>query len=123
MSTFARKIDFSELPEIAELANDLVLKKVLTTLDSSGALSITWVEINGSHEALISHSQLRIYLVISGNLSVTVSGSNVYSLGKNDVFTLSRGSRYSLTGAGEYVVMNLPAFEEGDDEYFDDYLM
>ena len=49
MSTFARKIDFSELPEIAELANDLVLKKVLTTLDSSGALSITWVEINGSH--------------------------------------------------------------------------
>ena len=123
MSTFARKIDFSELPEIAELANDLVLKKVLTTLDSTGALSITWVAITGSHEALISHSQLRIYFVISGNLSVTVSGLKVHNLGKNDVLTLSCGSRYSLTGVGEYIVINVPAFEEGDDEYFDDYLM
>ena len=95
MSSFSRKIDFSELPEIAEPANDLVLKKILTNLDSSGALSISWVAINGSHEALISHSQLRIYLVMSGNLSVTVIGSNVHSLGKNDVLTLSSfsGSR------------------------------
>ena len=110
MSSFSRKIDFSELPEIAEPANDLVLKKILTNLDSSGALSISWVAINGS-------------LVMSGNLSVTVIGSNVYSLGKNDVLTLSRGSHYSLTGVGEYIVVNVPAFEEGDDEYLDDYLM
>ena len=123
MSSLSRKIDFSELPEIAEPANDLVLKKILTNLDSSGALSISWVAIDGSHEALISHSQLRIYLVMSGNLSVTVIGSNVHSLGKNDVLTLSRGSHYSLTGVGEYIVVNVPAFEEGDDEYLDDYLM
>jgi len=117
LSSFARKIDFSELPEIAEPTNNLMLKQILSTLDSSGALSITWVAINGSHELLISHSQLRIYLVISGNLSFTVNGSDTHNLQKNDVLTLSSGSRYSLIGAGEYVVLNVPAFEEGDDEY------
>lgn len=117
MSPRSKKIDFKKLPQIVEPQNDLVLKQLLSAEESNGALSVTWVELDGKHRPLISHSRLRVYVVISGSFTFTVNESVVYHLEKNDALTLNPGSRYSLSGNGEYVVLNVPAFTQDDDEY------
>jgi len=57
---------------------------------------------------------------MGGNVTFTVNQIDTYTLKKNDVLTLNAGDSYSLRGSGEYVVMNLPAFTAGDDEYVTD---
>lgn len=120
MSAGANKIEFLKLHEITELTNHLVLKQIISNKDFNGTFSMTWVKIDGQHQPLRTHSQLRVYFIISGSFSFLVENGQSHQLEKDDVLTLEAGSSYSLFGKGEYVVMNAPAFKDGDDEYLDD---
>jgi mannose-6-phosphate isomerase-like protein (cupin superfamily) len=120
LSVGVNKIEFLKLHEITELTNHLVLKQIISNKDFNGSLSLTWVKIDGQHQPLRTHSQLRVYIIISGSFSFQIENRRTHQLEKHDVLTLEAGTSYSLFGKGEYIVLNAPAFKDGDDEYLDD---
>lgn len=120
MSAQVKKFEFSNLPEISELSNHLMLKQIISNKDLNGSVSMTWVKIDGQHQSLRTHSKLRVYFIISGNFEFKIDSEHSFQLEKYDVLTLEVGSTYSLMGTGEYLVLNSPAFKDGDDEYLQD---
>jgi hypothetical protein len=104
-------------PEIAEPENSLNLKTLLNSVKSDGAISVTEVEISGEHQKLRTNSILRTYYLVSGNLEFTVDGESGIAMKVGDVLTLKAGCEYSLEGSAKYLVINTPAFKDGDDTY------
>ena len=105
------------IAEIAEPENSLHLKTLLNSVKSDGAISVTEVEISGEHQRLRTNSILRTYYLVSGSLEFEVDGENGIFLNPGDLLTLKQGCEYSLKGNAKYLVMNTPAFKDGDDTY------
>jgi hypothetical protein len=103
--------------EIAEPENSLNLKTLLNSVKSDGAISVTEVEISGEHQRLRTNSILRTYYLVSGNLEFTIDGESGIAMKAGDVLTLKAGCEYSLKGTAKYLVINTPAFKDGDDTY------
>jgi mannose-6-phosphate isomerase-like protein (cupin superfamily) len=80
-------------------------------------MSLTWVSINGRHRELASRRSVRAYYVLSGELTFFLSGAAPETLRPGEALVVPRGRRYYLEGTGTYLVINTPAFREGDDEY------
>ena len=112
-----RKVEFEPVEKIPEWSNNLVMKKLLSATEQHNSISMVWVEIDGSHRALRTHSKERIYYVLEGSFTFTIGESENIFVAANDIITLPYLSTYSFQGAGKYLVMNIPAFKEGDDEY------
>lgn len=115
-----RVVGSQDAPMRSESENDLVLRSLVTARATADALSATWVRIDGSHRRLRNRRTSRIYYLISGSLHFDVSeAGSTYrvALVAGEVLILEPGTEYSLTGAAEYLVLNAPAFREGDDEY------
>ena len=104
-------------PEIAEPENSLNLKTLLNSVKSDGAISVTEVEISGEHQRLRTNSILRTYYLVSGNLEFSIDGESGIHMKPGDVLTLKSGCEYSLKGSAKYLVINTPAFKDGDDTY------
>lgn len=105
------------MPKILEPENNLELKTLLNSAKSNGAISVSEVEISGEHRRLRTNSILRTYYLVSGSLEFEVDGETGIVLNEGDLLTLKQGCEYSLTGVAKYLVMNTPAFEDGDDTY------
>jgi quercetin dioxygenase-like cupin family protein len=103
--------------EIAEPENSLNLKTLLNSVKSDGAISVTEVEISGEHQRLRTNSILRTYYLVSGSLEFTIDGESAIAMKVGDVLTLEAGCEYSLKGSAKYLVINTPAFKDGDDTY------
>ena len=104
-------------PEIPEPENNLKLKTLLNSGKSAGAISATEVEISGEHRRLRTNSILRTYYLVSGSLEFEINGETGISMKPGDILTLQKNCEYSLKGNAKYLVMNTPAFEDGDDTY------
>ena len=104
-------------PEIAELENSLKLKTLLNSIKSDGAISVTEVEISGEHRRLRTNSILRTYYLVKGSLEFTIDGESGIKMQAGDVLTLQKNCDYSLKGTAKYLVINTPAFKDGDDTY------
>jgi hypothetical protein len=50
-------------------------------------------------------------------LEFSVNDNPEIQLAKGDLLTLPSGSEYNLTGTANYLVINTPAFQTGDDTY------
>jgi mannose-6-phosphate isomerase-like protein (cupin superfamily) len=79
-------------------------------------LSATWVRIDGRHRRLRTQASTRLYVVLEGTLSVEDADGAV-TVAAGEVATIPRGVAYALEGRATYLVINAPAFAEGDDEY------
>ena len=112
-----RKVDFELVENIPERSNNLVMKKLLSSAEKHSSISMVWVEIDGSHRALRTHSKERIYYVLEGSFTFTIGEEENIFVTANDIIILPYLSTYSFQGAGKYLVMNIPAFKQGDDEY------
>lgn len=112
-----RKIDFELVETIPEKSNNLVMKKLLSAAEQHNSISMVWVEIDGRHRALRTHSKERIYYVLEGSFTFTIGEEENIFAAANDIIILPYLSTYSFHGAGKYLVMNIPAFKQGDDEY------
>jgi mannose-6-phosphate isomerase-like protein (cupin superfamily) len=97
---------------VAEPENDLHLSALVRGDD----LSATWVRIDGRHRRLRTRRSTRLYVVLSGTLAVEDDDGAV-EVGAGEVATIPRGVAYALQGTATYLVVNAPAFVEGDDEY------
>ena len=104
-------------PEIPEPENSLKLKTLLNSSKSSGAISATEVEISGEHRRLRTNSILRTYYLVSGSLEFEIDGETGISMKPGDILTLQKNCEYSLKGSAKYLVINTPAFKDGDDTY------
>ena len=102
---------------VAEPQNHLSFKSLLNSIEFDGAISVTKVAIEGKHLELITKSNVRIYILISGHLSFSIEDQSGIELQPGVILTLAAGTKYSLEGKGEYFVINAPAFKESDDEY------
>jgi hypothetical protein len=103
--------------ELPEPENNLILKTLLNSIKSDGAISVTEVEISGEHRRLRTNSILRTYYLVSGSLEFTIDGEPGINMQSGDVLTLKEGCEYSLKGNAKYLVINTPAFKDGDDTY------
>ena len=104
-------------PKILEPENSLELITLLNSAKSNSAISVTEVEISGEHRRLRTNSMLRTYYLVSGSLEFEVDGKTGIFLNPGDLLTLKQGCEYSLKGNAKYLVMNTPAFKDGDDTY------
>ena len=104
-------------PEIPEPENSLKLKTLLSSIKSDGAISVTEVEISGEHRKLRTNSILRTYYLVSGSLEFEIDCKSGINMQAGDVLTLKEGCEYSLKGTAKYLVINTPAFKDGDDTY------
>jgi mannose-6-phosphate isomerase-like protein (cupin superfamily) len=104
---------------IAEPDNHLELAPLLSADDCDGALSATWVSIDGRHRRLRTRRSTRVYAVLDGSLQIECDGEPTAVLVSGEVAAIPRGAAYALAGTATYLVVNAPAFIEGDDEYLD----
>jgi len=103
--------------EILEPENSLKLKTLFNSIKSDGAISVTEVEISGEHQRLRTNSILRTYYLVTGSLEFTIDSESGINMHAGDVLTLKEGCEYSLKGTAKYLVINTPAFKDGDDTY------
>jgi uncharacterized cupin superfamily protein len=117
MSAKYEIISNQSTPKILEPENSLELKTLLNSAKSNSAISVTEVEISGEHQRLRTNSILRTYYLVSGSLEFNIDGESGIAMKVGDVLTLKAGCEYSLKGSAKYLVINTPAFKDGDDTY------
>jgi mannose-6-phosphate isomerase-like protein (cupin superfamily) len=109
----------ADTTEVAEPSNGLVLWTLLRAADSAADLSITRVELAGHHRRLLTEASERIYVTLEGGGTITVGQDEPIELATGDVVVIPRGVPYHLDGPLTYLVMNVPGFREGDDQYLE----
>lgn len=96
--------------------DDLVMCALLgasTTPD----VSVTHVRLNGRHRPLRTHRSTRVYYVLEGSAEFGVGDEAPVRAEAGDLVVVPRGERYWLAGDLAYLVINTPAYVEGDDVY------
>ena len=107
----------SEVPEVVEPENALVLRELVRSEETSGDVSVTWVRLSGRHRRLRSIRSTRIYYVLTGSARFTVGDEQPVEGHAGDAVVIPRGTAYELEGDFTYLVVNGPGFVMGDDEY------
>ena len=105
----------AEQPEIEAPEDDLTMRTLVRAEHRVG-LSITHVRLSGEHRPLRSPRTARVYYIVEGAASFMV-GVKELEARAGDVVVVPQGERYSLAGDVTYLVLNAPAYVDGDDVY------
>ncbi len=108
----------SELVE--EPANSLSLRQLVTASAHGPDISVTWVQLAGRHRRLRTDRSTRVYVVLAGALTFRIGSELPAGVESGDLVVIPPGLSYELSGAAAYLVVNAPAFVEGDDVYLAD---
>lgn len=117
MSSKARLVKSNLLPVVSEQNNDLVLRKLVSRAVDGPEISMTWVEIAGKHNPLRTDSSTRVYYILEGEFIFDCEDSEQMCASAGDVVVIYKSCLYGFEGKGKYLVINGPAFQEGDDIY------
>jgi mannose-6-phosphate isomerase-like protein (cupin superfamily) len=115
----ARVIRLGDADALAEPANALHLRTLVTAGEIGPDVSVTWVQIAGRHRRLRSDRSTRVYAVLSGVLAFQVGEEEPVPVSSGELIVIPRTAPYELAGTGTYLVVNAPAFVDGDDLYLD----
>jgi mannose-6-phosphate isomerase-like protein (cupin superfamily) len=102
---------------IAEPANELHLQQLVTRAEFGPDVSVSWVQIAGRHRRLRTATSTRVYIVMTGALTIQLGVEDPVPARAGEVVVVPRGTPYELSGTATYLVVNAPAFTDGDDEY------
>lgn len=116
MSAVVRPAD---VPQMVEPGNHLLLRALVTAAHHGGDVSVTEVRLAGHHRRLHTDRSTRVYAVLDGSLRLQAGDDPVETLTSGDIAVIERGRGYELDGTAVYLVVNAPAFIEGDDVYED----
>ena len=105
--------------EVADERDALVMRALARAADTGGDLSATWVRLDGRHRRLRTDRSTRLYYVLEGSATFTLGDEQAIEALRGDVVIVPRGTPYEFWGVMEYLVVNGPAFVEGDDVYDD----
>lgn len=117
MSNKARLVTSSLIPVVSEQSNNLVFRQMVSRLVDGPDISLTWIDIAGKHRPLKTDSSTRVYYILEGELIFYCEDEDPMRASAGDVVIIYKSSWYSFEGKGKYLVMNGPAFQEGDDIY------
>jgi mannose-6-phosphate isomerase-like protein (cupin superfamily) len=109
-------IRLGEQPEVEAPDDDLVMR-ALVRADHTGDLSVTHVRLQGAHRPLLTERSTRVYYVLEGSATFTVGDAEPFLAQAGDAVVVPRGKLYALEGDLTYLVLNGPAYVEGDDVY------
>jgi mannose-6-phosphate isomerase-like protein (cupin superfamily) len=110
-------VDPADVALVAEPANDLQLRTLITAAQTGDDISVTWVQLDGRHRRLRTHRSTRVYAVLAGRIDLQVADECPVPLSAGQLGVVPRGVPYALAGTATYLVINAPAFVPGDDEY------
>lgn len=117
MGKRVRFVETSAVKEIHESSNDLTYWKLVHAEVDGGDLSVTSVEIAGKHRRLKTDASTRVYYILSGDFVFSIQDEEPIYASNNDVLVVYPSSEYEFVGTGKYLVINGPAFRDGDDQY------
>lgn len=117
MERRARLVNRTMAQEVLESSNHLSYQKLVYAEFDGPDLSITSVDISGEHRPLRTDASTRVYYILSGDFIFTIEGEMPISASDGDAVIIYRSSAYGFVGSGKYLVINGPAFQEGDDQY------
>ncbi len=106
-----------EVELVHEESNDLSFRQLVSTKNHGLDLSLTWVEIDGKHRRLMTNKSTRVYYILEGIFTFHVVSEAEICASAGDVVVIGRSKAYDFFGKGKYLVINGPAFQEGDDIY------
>ena len=102
---------------VQEPSNAVWLQSLVTTAEHGPDISVTWVHIAGHHRRLRTQRSTRVYVLLSGVLQIQLADAPPAPVPEGGVAVVPRGTPYELDGTATYLVINAPAFVDGDDEY------
>jgi quercetin dioxygenase-like cupin family protein len=115
----SRHVSPVDVERVLEPENGLSMRALVTGRHSGDALSLTEVELDGVHRRLRSRRTTRTYYVLEGSFDFQVERAPGVLVRAGEALVLAAGTAYGLAGRGRYLVLNTPAFRDGDDEYLD----
>jgi len=89
----------------------------LVTAAHEAGLSVTWVELAGRHRRLRTDRSTRVYYILRGSATFVLGDAPGLEAREGDAVVVPRATPYELEGEVTYLVLNAPAFVEGDDIY------
>jgi mannose-6-phosphate isomerase-like protein (cupin superfamily) len=116
----AQVVRIADVLAMSQPENELLLRALVGARDTDGDLSVTWVQLAGRHRRLRTTRSTRVYLVLTGAVTMRLGDDAPQLLEAGQLLVVSAGKPYELSGVGTYLVINAPAFQDGDDQYLDD---
>jgi mannose-6-phosphate isomerase-like protein (cupin superfamily) len=113
-------VRIADVVAMSQPDNELLLRALVGAADSDGDISVSWVQLSGRHRRLRTTRSTRVYLVLTGAVTMRLGGDAPRLLEAGQLVVISASTPYELSGVGTYLVINSPAFQPGDDEYLDD---
>jgi mannose-6-phosphate isomerase-like protein (cupin superfamily) len=98
---------------------DAVVMRALVTAAHGAGMSVTWVRLAGRHRRLRTDRSARVYYVLDGSATFVLGDEPEHEARTGDVVVVPRGVPYEFRGDMTYLVVNAPAFVDGDDVYDD----
>ena len=120
LNPVARLIRSNSLDSSPEISNNLVMRQLVKSEKDGPDLSVTWVAIDGNHRSLKTDASTRVYYILEGEFQFSFDDSPNMTATDGDVVVIYKSSVYGFTGTGKYLVINGPAFREGDDVYVEE---
>lgn len=111
------RIRLDEVSETLEPENNLVARPLVSGTDHGSDLSVTWIRLRGRHRRLRTDRSTRVYYVLAGSASFRLGDGKDLAVEAGDTIVIPRGTPYEFAGEMTYLVMNGPAFVDGDDVY------
>lgn len=107
----------ADVPEVADQRDAVVMRALVRAAEHGSDLSLTWVRLDGPHRRLRTDRSTRVYYVLDGSASFVLGDKPPFEARAGDVVVVPRGMPYAFEGSMTYLVVNAPAFVDGDDVY------
>lgn len=107
----------ADVPKVADARDAVVMRPLVTAAEHGPYLSITLVELRGRHRRLRTDRSTRAYCILDGRATFSVGEDAPFVADAGDVVVVPAGTDYAFEGDMRYLVVNGPAFVEGDDVY------
>jgi mannose-6-phosphate isomerase-like protein (cupin superfamily) len=111
------QISLADVDEVVDPHDRLVMRALVRRAEHGTGVSVTWVHLSGRHRRLRTDRSTRVYYVLDGSSSFVLGDCDSVELHRNDVVVVPRGTPYEFWGEMTYLVINAPAFVDGDDVY------
>lgn len=109
------RVRVSEVPEVPLPAQHLTMRRLAGRDQHGPDISVTWVQIDGRHRKMRSDHTTRVYYFLDGTGEFKLGDGQPFGVAKDDMVVIPKGTPYEFTGTLTYLVMNGPAFKQGDD--------
>lgn len=105
------------MPVQTDPRDHVAIRKLVSAAAHGPDISVTWVELSGRHRRLRTDRSTRVYYVLDGSASFQLGDEPAFGIEAGDTVVVPRGVPYEFSGEMTYLVMNGPAFVDGDDVY------